>query len=344
MPTTTSPRASSASTTCDPMKPAAPVTTTFSATRFHPLGGEAGEIVDRLLKPLANSDFWLPAEHRARTRYVRLADLRVVLRQRSLDERRGCLRQLAHHLGELSDSVLIGIADVRWIGIAVHEQTINALDLIGNVAEASRLRAVAVNRDRLVAKGLHDEVRHDAAITRPHPRPVGVEDADDAGVESVKAMVGHRERLGEALRLVVHAARAHRIDVAPVRLGLRVNERIPLHLARRREKKTRAFFLGESERVVCSEGADLERRDRQLEIVDRARGAREVEHAVELALHVRVGRDVVVDELVALLAREMGDVVGMAGDEVVEAYDFVPVRQKSIGEVRPEKPGWAGDQ
>ncbi len=49
-------------------------------------------------------------------------------------------------------------------------------------------------------------------------------------------------------------------------------------------------------------------------------------------------------ELVALLAREMGDVVGMARDEVVEPHDFVSIRQKTIGEMRAEESGASGDQ
>src|SRR5450432_550054 len=121
MPTTMSPRASNASTTCEPMNLAAPVTTTFSATRLHPLGRQAREIVDRLLQPLANADLRFPAEHRARSRDVRLADLRIVLGKRALDQRRRGLRELANHVGELSYRVLVGIADVARIAVALHE-------------------------------------------------------------------------------------------------------------------------------------------------------------------------------------------------------------------------------
>src|SRR5665647_368385 len=135
MPTTMSPRASSASTTCDPMNPAAPVTTTFSATRLHPVRGEAREIVDGLLQPLADPHLRLPAEHRARARDVGLADLGIVLGERALDEGRGGIRQLAHHLGELAHRVLDRVADVAGIVIALHEELIDPLDLVRHVAE-----------------------------------------------------------------------------------------------------------------------------------------------------------------------------------------------------------------
>ena len=235
----------------------------------------------------------------ARARDVRLADLRIVLGERALDQRRRGLRQLAHHLGELAHRVLVGVADVARIAVALHEELVDPLDLVRHVAEAARLRAVAVERDRLVAQRLHDEVRHDAPVARTHARAVRVEDAHDARVDAVEAVIRHRQRLGEALGLVVHAARADGVHVAPVRLGLRVHERIAVHLARGREEEARALLLRQAERVVRAERAHLERRDRQLEIVDRARRTREVEHAVELPLHVRVGRDVVLDELVA---------------------------------------------
>jgi hypothetical protein len=39
----------------------------------------------------------------------------------------------------------------------------------------------------------------------------------------------------------------------------------------------------------------------------------------------------------------MRDVVGRAGDEVVEAQDFIASRQERVAQVRPEEPGAAGD-
>ena len=64
-----------------------------------------------------------------------------------------------------------------------------------------------------------------------------VEDAHDARVDAVEAVIGHGHGLGEALGLVVHAARAHRVDVAPVVLALRVHERVAVHLGGRGEEE-----------------------------------------------------------------------------------------------------------
>ena len=56
-------------------------------------------------------------------------------------------------------------------------------------------------------------------------------------------MVGHRHRLGEALRLVVHAAWTDRVDVTPVALVLRVYLRIAVDLARGGEQVAGAVAL-----------------------------------------------------------------------------------------------------
>ena len=91
-----------------------------------------------------------------------------------------------------------------------------------------------------------------------------------ARVDALLAVVGHRQRLGVALGLVVDAARADRVDVAPVGLGLRVHLRVAVDLAGRGEQEARALALRQAERVVRAVGADLERVQRQPQVVDRA--------------------------------------------------------------------------
>ena len=114
-----------------------------------------------------------------------------------------------------------------------------------HVAERARLGAVAEHRDRPVLQRLAQERRDRAAVVRAHPRPVRVEDAHDRGVDALLAVVGHRQRLGVALGLVVDAARADRVHVAPVGLGLRVHLRVAVDLARRGEQEARAVVLGQ---------------------------------------------------------------------------------------------------
>ena len=154
-----------------------------------------------------------------------------------------------HGLGQLQDRELVRVPDVHRPDVVGVEQRDEPADLVVDVAERPRLLAVAVHRERLAPHRLHEEVRHHPPVGGPQPRTVGVEDAHDAHVEVVAAVVRERERLGEALRLVVDAARADRVDVAPVVLGLRVHLRVAVHLARGREEEPRA--LGAARARAC---------------------------------------------------------------------------------------------
>ena len=147
-------------------------------------------------------------------------------------------------------------------------------DQVVDVAEGARLAAVAEDRDRAVGQRLAQEGRDRAAVVRAHARAVGVEDPHDRRVHALLAVVGHRQRLGVALGLVVDAARADRVDVAPVVLGLRVDLRVAVDLARRRQQEAGAVRLGQPERVMRAVRADLQRVQRQAQVVDRRRRAR----------------------------------------------------------------------
>ena len=170
---------------------------------------------------------------------------------------------------------------------------------------------------------LRDEVRHGAAVADAHARAVGVEDPDDLRVQAVVAVVRHRDRFGKPLGFVVDAARADRIHVAPVGFLLRMVERVAVDLRRRRQHEPRALGLCQAERVVRAERADLQRRDRPLQIVDRAGGAGPVEHAIDRAVDVDVVRDVVPDEdeIAPAQVRDVGEI---AGHQVVDADDGMP--------------------
>ena len=186
---------------------------------------------------------------------------------------------------------LVGVADVDRPALAGLGERDHPADQVVDVAERARLAAVAEHGDRAVLQRLAQERRDRAAVVGPHPRAVRVEDPDDRRVDALLAVVGHRQRLGVALGLVVDAARADRVDVAPVGLGLRVHLRVAVDLARRRDQEARAVLLGEAERVVRAVGADLQRVQRQAQVVDRRGGRREVVDEVDRPLdEVRLRR------------------------------------------------------
>src|SRR6266511_934786 len=142
--------------------------------------------------------------------------------------------------------------------------------------------------------------------------------------------------------IVIEPPGADRVDVAPVALWLRVHLGVAVDLAGRGEQEASALLLGEAKGVVGSQRADLERLDRVAQVVDRAGGRGEMEHRVDRPGDVDVVGHVHLDEL-EVLAAEILDVGGPAGEQGVHADDLEPLGQQPAAQVRPEETGPAGD-
>ena len=184
------------------------------------------------------------------------------------------------------------------------------------------------------------EERGDGAPVVPaHPRSVGVEDARDAGVHALLAVVRHRERFGVALRLVVDPAGPDRVHMAPVRLGLRVDLWVAVDLARGREQEPGTLELREPEHVVGPVRAHFERMQGQAEVVDRAGRAGQVEHDVHGLLEKERLGEVVVDEVKIRAVLNVLNVLERASIEVVDTDDPISITKQKVTQVRPEKPG-----
>jgi hypothetical protein len=69
------------------------------------------------------------------------------------------------------------------------------------------------------------------------------------------------------------------------------------------------------------------------EVVNGACGRRQVEYAVERPADIGVCGDVMLDELEGRVADQMSDVIGVAGDEIVESNHRMAICQKAIGEM-----------
>ena len=214
---------------------------------------------------------------------------------------------------------------------------------VADEAQCARLAAVAGHRDGLAAQRLGHERRDHASVICSHARAVGVEDPGDPGVHAPTRPVGHRERLGEAFRLVVDAARPDRVDVAPVALRLRVHEWVPVHLRRRGEHETRAVPLCELEGMPRAEAADEHRLHGQCGVVQGGGGRSEMHHLVHTAGHLERLRHVGVDEGERRRAVELVDDGAAARREVVDRNHLPAVTEQSTTEPRPKKSRTAGD-
>jgi len=164
-------------------------------------------------------------------------------------------------------AVLVGVAQVNGQHVlragdavdlvAVHQRQ-QALQQVRHVLEGPRLRAVAVQRQRVAAQRLLDEVGDHSAVVGVHARAEGVEDARDAD-RHAELVVLVAQRLGDALALVVARARADAVDVPPVRLALWVHLGVAVDLRRGRQQQAAARALGEAQHVERAQHARLDR-------------------------------------------------------------------------------------
>ena len=164
---------------------------------------------------------------------------------------------------------------------AIHQPD-QSLHQVVHVAEGPRLGAGAVERQRLAAQGLDDEIADHPAVIGQHAGPVGVEDAHDANLHAMHALVVKAEGFGHPLALVVAGADAMGVDVAAIALGLGMDLRIAVDLGRAGEQQPRPNPAGQAQHVVGADEAGLGRFDRVVLVVHRRGGAGQVPDAVHL--------------------------------------------------------------
>src|SRR5215218_3634695 len=142
----------------------------------------------RALEAVIELDLRLPAEDLARAGDVGLALLGVVLGQRLVHDLARGAGDPEDRLREVEDRELARIAEVdRQVLAARREQEQPANEVV-DVAEASCLRAVAEDGERLARECLAKEGRDRAPVVGAHARPVGVEDPDDRRVDALLAV------------------------------------------------------------------------------------------------------------------------------------------------------------
>jgi hypothetical protein len=122
-----------------------------------------------------------------------------------------------------------------------------------------------------------------------------------------------------------------------------VDERIAVDLGRGREQEARVLGLGQAERVVRAQAADLEGLDGHAQVVDGGGRAREMEDEVERPFDGDVVRDVVLHEH-EIAAGQVLDVGDVARDEVVHPDDGMAAVEQVFGEMGADEAGGARDE
>src|SRR5207248_2116234 len=117
-------------------------TTANAATTALHTDGLPAEGREHPSEPLLQLDLRLPAEHLPRTRDVGLAHLRIVDRERLVDDLARRAGDAKHRRGELVQRELARVADVHRQVLVALRQEDEPADQVVDVAEAPRLRPV----------------------------------------------------------------------------------------------------------------------------------------------------------------------------------------------------------
>jgi hypothetical protein len=112
-----------------------------------------------------------------------------------------------------------------------------------------------------------------------------------------------------------------------------MDERVAIALGSRGEEEGGLLGLGEAERIMGAVGADLESGDGVLEVIDRAGWRGEMEDVMDVIREEDEVRDIVLDELVVIIAGEVLDIGGGAGQEIIDADDAEALLEEAVGKV-----------
>src|SRR5436305_6417181 len=154
-------------------------------------------------QPVLELNFRLPVEELLCARNVRLPHLRIVNGKRLVDDLALRSGDAEDRVGEALERELARVAEIDGKVLVRFGECDEAPDQVVDVTEAPCLGAITEHRQRLALQGLSDKRRNRTAVLWTHERPVGAEDSRDRRVDALLAVIGHRQRLAIALRLVV---------------------------------------------------------------------------------------------------------------------------------------------
>src|SRR6185369_896738 len=173
-------------------------------------------------------------------------------------------------LGKLKDCVLHRISKVdRADEVAAFHHPDHAFHQVVHITEGAGLGTVTVYCDVLVSQGLQDEVGDHPAVVLGHSGTIGVKDTNDADVHLVLAVIVHHQCFRYSFALVIAAADADRVDVAPVILGLGVYLGIAIDLRGGGLEYAGLDPLGHSQHVDGAHHAGFSGLDRVVLVMNR---------------------------------------------------------------------------
>ncbi len=126
-----------------------------------------------------------------------------------------------------------------------------------------------------------------------------------------------------------------------------MHERVAVHLAGGGQEEAGTVTLGDVEQVLRAGAVDRERVERPAQVLGRRRRAGEMHDVGDTVGDRRVepaADDVELDELEAVVAGELCDVLAATGRQIVDADHVVATLDEAIAQMRAEEAGAAGDE
>ena len=284
---------------------------------------DRAEPVDGLLQAVAQFDRRLPLDNLLGERNIGATACGIINRKWFKDDLRAAARERDNHLCELSDRELRGVAQIhRAVRFRLMHHANQAFDQIVAITEGSRLQAVAKDGDVLVKQRLANEIRHDPPVEGMHSGSVRIEDAYDADIDSVHAMIVHEQRFCRSFSLIIAGSWTNRIDVPAVIFPLRMDLWVAVNLAGRCLQHAGTAPLTNPQGIDCSHHRRFDRLDRIELVVSRSGRAGEIVDLVNL--QPDRDRHIMPNQLEIGAAQQVSYIAFLAGKEVVEADDIMP--------------------
>ena len=136
-------------------------------------------------------------------------------------------------------------------------------------------------------------------------------------------MIAHEKRLGHTLALIVTGTRTQRIDMPPVILPLRMDDRIAVDLRSRSLHDFSSVTQRQIEHIDRTQHRSLGGLDRIELIKNRGGGTRQIINFIDLRI-VRQ-RDIVLDEPETGIIHQLHDVPLVPRKKIIETDDLVPL-------------------
>mmetsp|Transcript_14834 Transcript_14834/g.28216 ORF Transcript_14834/g.28216 Transcript_14834/m.28216 type:complete len:312 (+) Transcript_14834:442-1377(+) len=288
-------------------------------------------------------DLRLPSKELAGLGYIGLPLLRIIRRKWLEDNLSLGVDDVLDGIGEFENGVFSGVSDVDGAHVvAVHEAN-KSINLIVYITEATSLVALPVDGDRLVTKGLDNEVANNTTVVLKHTRTICIKDTCDADLKVVLAMILHAKSFRDTFAFIVAGADTDWVNISPVLLHLRVHLGISVDFGSGCDEESGLASLGQTKHVDGTEHVGLDGLDGIVLIENGGSRTGKMVHLVDFQID-RVN-DIMANELETGVSDMLVHVGLLPREAVVDTDHLVElILQEAVNEVRANETRTTGNK